>query len=62
VLQARTASIQGRKSGKQIPITQQGGMMPLPIHSSAGGRLTALMSKDENRMTERGREALGMSR
>lgn len=46
-----------RKSKKLIPITQQGGMMQLPIRSSAGGRLTARHSGDENRDDgERGRE------
>lgn len=46
--------LQGRlqyKAGKalQIPITQQGGMMQLPICPSAGGRLTVPHSRVENR-------------
>lgn len=36
-------------SSREIPITQQGGMMQLPIRSSAGGGLTAQCSRDENR-------------
>lgn len=46
---AGTASIQNRKSSEQISITQQGGMMQLPIRSSAGGRVTVRHSRDENR-------------
>lgn len=55
---AGTASIQSRKSSKQIPITQQGGMMQLPIRSSAGSGLTAQHSRDEIRddREKRGRE------
>lgn len=59
---AGTASIQNRKSCKQIPITQQGGMMQLPTRSSAGGRLSARHSGDEKREDgekEGGREAMG---